>query len=399
MEITVKKIRPAIVKLSNIIHFEVRFFRNERLFTPGPVEIPEGIRTVLSAQIIHHRTPEFRDAFLEVRDLFKSMLEDDSDNFVFFASSGTGAMEAAVLNFFKRGEKVISVVGGKFGERWSEIARLHGLEVIDLEVEWGKSVDPQMVGELLKKNPDCRGVLIQASESSTGAFHDIKSVGRIVKDSDALLVVDAITALGVYRIVPSLWNIDILVGGSQKAFMLPPGLSMLWFSERARERLFRGSYYFNVSEEVKKQSEGQTSFTPAISLILGLRESLRMLIKEGMEGVERRYRLISQGVITACERLGLKLLAENPSISLTALLPPEGLEAEDIRREMIKMGVRVAGGQGPLKGRIIRISHMGMDYLDMTVALSSLEMALRRLGRDTIPGSGVGAYLEVISAG
>ena len=370
-------------------------FKGERIFTPGPVELPDAIREVLGRQIIHHRTPEFTQAFLETRDLFKKLVGCPEENFVFFASSGTGAMEAAVLNFFREGDKVIAIVGGKFGERWAELGKRWRLDVIELNVEWGKSVDPEKVESLLKENPGCKGVLVQMSESSTGALHDVKTLAEITGKSDTLLVVDAITALGVYDIKPCEWGIDVLVGGSQKAFMLPPGLSMLWFSEKAKERLTGRAYYFDISGELKKQIEGQTAFTPAITLILALRESLNILLSEGMEKVERRYRMMAEGVRRAVQALGMKVFPENPTISLTAVLP-NGLDADILRKEMLKMGVRVAGGQGKLKGKIFRISHMGMDLLDMPVVLSALELALKRLGKDVKLGSAVGAYLEAI---
>ena len=376
----------------------MRPFKGERIFTPGPVEIPDRIREVLGRQIIHHRTPEFRESFLETRDLFKRMLDCGEDNFVFFSSSGTGAMEAAVLNFFEEGDKVIAVVGGKFGERWAELGKKYGLKVIEHEVEWGKSVDPEAVEKLLKENPDCKGVLVQASESSTGVYHDVISLAQLTKDIDTLLVVDAITAMGVYNMKPHEWGLDVVVGGSQKAFMLPPGLSMLWFSEKASDRLTDRSYYFNVKGELKKQKEGQTAFTPAINLILGLREALLMMLEDGMERVEERYILISRGMSKAMEVLGLNVFPENPSISLTTVMP-EKVDSEALRKYMLKLGVRTAGGQGRLKGKIFRISHMGMDLMDMPVAISALEIALDRVGCKVNFGDGVGAYLEVINSG
>ena len=370
-------------------------FKGERVFTPGPVEIPDRIREVLGRQIIHHRTPEFTEAFLETRELFKRLVDCDSENFVFFSSSGTGAMEACVLNFFEEGDKVIAVVGGKFGERWAELGKHWRLKVIEHHVDWGKSVNPEDIEKLLKENPDCKGVLIQMSESSTGAYHDVRAIAELTKDKDTLLVVDAITALGVYDMKPHSWGLDVVVGGSQKAFMLPPGLSMLWFSDKAKDKLTGRAYYFNVGNELKKQVEGQTAWTPAISLILALREALRILLETGMEGVENRYRTISRGMAKASESLGLRLLPENPSISLTTLLPPEGLSADEIRKAMLSEGVRVAGGQGKLKGKIFRISHMGMDVNDMVVALSVLERVLRAKGLKK--ESGVEAFLEEVS--
>ncbi len=373
-------------------------FKGERIFTPGPVEIPDRIREVLGKQIIHHRTKEFTEAFLETRELFKRLVDCPSENFVFFASSGTGAMEAAVLNFFSEGDKVIAVVGGKFGERWSELGKTYGLNVIDLEVEWGKSVDPETVEELLKENPDCKGILVQMSESSTGAYHDVKTLAELTKDRDTLLVVDAITALGVYDMKPHRWGLDVVVGGSQKAFMLPPGLSILWFSEKAEKKLKPRSYYFNVGKESIKQKEGQTAFTPAISLILALKESLEILLEIGMEEVEKKYRKMAQGVREALRNIGCEVFPENPVISLTAAKPPRGLNADDLRKAVLSVGVRLAGGQGKLKGKIFRISHMGMDYLDTVQALSAIEIALKNLGFNLKYGEAVGKYLEVISS-
>ena len=373
-------------------------FKGERIFTPGPVEIPDRVREVLGKQIIHHRTEEFKEAFLETRKLFKKLVDCTSENFVFFASSGTGAMEAAVQNFFKEGEKVIAIVGGKFGERWSELGKTWGLNVIDINVEWGKSVDINEVEEVLNKNPDCKGILVQMSESSTGAYHDVKELAKLTKDRETLLVVDAITALGVYNIKPHEWGIDVLVGGSQKAFMLPPGLSMLWFSEKAERFLNDRAYYFNVKKEVEKQKEGQTAFTPAISLILALREALEILLEVGMEEVERKYKVMSEGVRKALESIGCKIFPENPVISLTAVLPPKGINADELRKKALSMGVRFAGGQGKLKGKIFRISHMGMDYLDMVYALSAVELSLKELGYKVELGKGVGEYLSFVSS-
>ncbi len=375
----------------------MRSFKGERIFTPGPVEIPDRIREVLGRQIIHHRTEEFKNAFLETRELFKQFVDCDSENFVFFASSGTGAMEASVLNFFNEGDKVIAVVGGKFGERWAELGYRWKLNVIEHHVEWGKSVDPEDIESLLKEHPNCKGILIQMSESSTGAYHDVRKIAELIRDRDTLLVVDAITALGAYNIKPHEWGIDVIVGGSQKAFILPPGLSMLWFSEKAEKRLTDRAYYFNVKEELKKQVEGQTAWTPAISLILALREALFILLEQGMEEVERRYRTISEGVRKAVEAIGLRIFPENPSISLSAILPPETLSADSIRKEMLKLSIRVAGGQGKLKGKIFRISHMGMDIMDMVTALSALELSLNKLGFKVELGRGIGAYLEVVA--
>ncbi len=374
--------------------------RKERLFTPGPVQIPERVLKVLGEPIIHHRTPEFKEIFLYTRELFKRLVDSVSENFVYFASSGTGAMEAAVVNFFRPGEKVVVINAGKFGERWAQIANTYGLEVVELKYEWGKSADIDQLKETLDKNPDAKGVLFQISETSTGVYHDYKAIGELCRDRDCLVVADAITALGVYNIKPEEEGIDILIGGSQKALMLPPGLATLWFSERAEKRLNRDipKYYFDVAKEVKKQREGSTAYTPAVSLIIGLRESLEMLLEEGMEKVEKRHRLMSEATRAAVESLGLKVFPENPAISVTAVYSEE---AEPIRKEMLRLGVRTAGGQDHLKGKLFRISHMGyLDTLDHLSAIGALEMALAKLrGDGSLLGVGVKAFQQKVMEG
>lgn len=363
----------------------------ERIFTPGPVELPERVRSVLGKQIIHHRTEEFRRAFLEVRELFKRLLDEPSDNFVFFASSGTGAMESAVLNFFREGDSVLVINGGKFGERWLKLSQHWGLKPVEYKVEWGESADPDRVKSLLKENPSCKGVLFQISETSTGAYHPAREIGAICREFDVLCVADAITALGVYNIKPSSWGIDVLIGGSQKGFLLPPGLSTLWFSERAEKSLVERAFYFSIKKELSKQKDGQTAWTPAISLILAMKESLEMLLEEGMEKVEKRHRAVSEGTLQALEVLGLQRFAEKPSISVSAV---SSERAEDIRRELLKLRIRVAGGQDQLKGKIFRISHMGVDPKDGLMVIGMIEVVLKRLGFEVNLGEGVKAYSQ-----
>ncbi len=371
--------------------------RKERLFTPGPVQIPERVLKVLGEPIIHHRTPEFKEIFLYTRELFKRLVDSVSENFVYFASSGTGAMEAAVVNFFKPGDKVVVINAGKFGERWVQIATLYGLKVVELSYGWGKSVDLDQLKETLDKNPDTKGVLFQISETSTGAYHDYKAIGELCKERECLAVADAITALGVYNIKPEEEGVDVLIGGSQKALMLPPGLSVLWFSEKAASRINKEipKYYFDVAKEAKKQREGTTAYTPAVSLILGLRESLEMLLEEGMENVEKRHRLMSEATRAAVEALGLKVFPENPAISVTAVYTED---AEHIRKELLKLGIRTAGGQDHLKGKLFRISHMGyLDLLDHLSAVGALEIVLSELKKDpTLLGKGVSAFQKKV---
>lgn len=365
----------------------------ERLFTPGPVELPERVRQALGRQIIHHRTQEFKEAFMEVRNLFKRLLDEPSDNFVFFASSGTGAMEASILNFFKEGEKVLVINGGKFGERWLKLAKHWGLNPVEYRVELGASADPERVEELLKEHTDCKGVLFQISETSTGAYHPAKEIGKLCQERGVLCVADAITALGVYYIKPSEWGLDVVVGGSQKGFLLPPGLSVLWFSQKAERNLCERAFYFSVKKELSKQKEGQTAWTPAISLILALKEALELLLEEGMEQVEKRHRAVSEGTLRAVEVLGLERFAQKPALSVSAV---RSERSEDIRKELLRMGIRVAGGQEELKGKIFRISHMGVDPKDGLMLVGALEVVLKRLGFPVELGLGTKAYSQTL---
>jgi aspartate aminotransferase-like enzyme len=365
----------------------------ERIFTPGPVELPERVRQVLGKQIIHHRTEEFRTAFLEVRELFKRFLDEPSDSFVFFASSGTGAMESAVLSFFEEGDKVLVINGGKFGERWLKLSQHWGLRPVEYKVPWGESADPEAVERLLKENPDCRGVLLQVSETSTGAYHPTPEIGKLCQDRDVLCVADAITALGVYNIKPSEWAVDVLIGGSQKGFLLPPGLSILWFSQKAERSLKERAFYFSIKRELSKQREGQTAWTPAISLILALKESLEILLEEGMERVEKRHRALSEGTLKAVQALGLEKFAKIPSLSVSAI---SSSRAEEIRKELLRLGIRVAGGQDELKGKIFRISHMGVDPKDGLMLAGMLEVALKRLGLPVEMGQAVRSYTQTL---
>lgn len=329
---------------------------SEKLFTPGPVEIPEEIRTILGSQIIHHRTSEFKEAFLSTRALFKKLLNSESDNFVFFASSGTGAMEASVLNFFKEGDKVLVLNGGKFAERWIELCKTYNLDVIDFKVEWGHTYDKESLEKAITN--DVKGVFIQISETSTGTYHEPSFIGNLLKNKDTILIADAITALGTYDLKPEKIGIDILVGGSQKSFMLPPGLSMLWFSEKAKKYLAPKGYYFNITKELKKQIEGQTAYTPAIPIILGLKKSLEIILEEGIQSIEKKTKAISKATIKTFESIGFNAFSKNPAISVSAIETPN-LDAEEFRKKLLSLGIRTAGGQDKLKGKIFRISHMG----------------------------------------
>lgn len=371
----------------------------ERLFTPGPVPLPPQVIKALGQQIIHHRTPEFTNIFLETRQNLQKLLNTQRD-VLMFASSGTGAMEACIVNFFSVGDKVLVINAGKFGERWRDLGKSFGLDVIDYQIEWGKTYAPEEVEKIAKENPDIKGILVQHSETSTTTLHDLKFLADISnKLEDCLLVVDGITSVGVYKVFPEEIGIDLLITGSQKALMLPPGLSVLYYSQKAEKRLEKSNlpkYYFSVKAESKKQAKGQTAYTPAISLIIALNESLKMILSEGLDSLEKRHAVLAEMTREAMKELGLKLLSESPSNSATGVFTPEGIDADAFRKELQKIGVRVAGGQDHLKGKIIRIAHMGyFDYLDMIEVISAIEIGLYKMGYNIELGKGVKKAQEI----
>ncbi len=371
----------------------------ERLFTPGPVPLPPQVIKALGQQIIHHRTPEFTKTFLEVREKLQKVLKTERE-VLMFASSGTGAMEASVLNFFRKGDRVLIINAGKFGQRWKELAETFELKVIDYEIEWGKTYDKERVLQIVGEFSDIKGILVQHSETSTTTLHDINFLADISKKlDDCILVVDGITSVGVYEVYPDEIGIDVLVTGSQKALMLPPGLAILYYSEKAEKRLSTSNipkYYFDVAKEAKKQAKGQTAYTPAINLIIALNESLNLMLDEGIENLAKRHAVMAEATREAVKEIGLKLLSESPANSATGVYAPAGINADDLRKELLKVGFRVAGGQDHLKGKIFRIAHMGyFDFMDMVQVIAGLEMALSKIGFDVELGKGVKKAQEI----
>ncbi len=372
----------------------------ERLFTPGPVPLPPEVIKALGQQIIHHRTPEFTKAFMEVREKLKRLLKTERAP-VMFASSGTGSMEAAVTNFFRRGDRVLVINAGKFGQRWRDLAKTFELKVVDYEIEWGKTYDRERILEIIGEFPDIKGILVQHSETSTTTLHDVNYLAEVCKKlDDCILVVDGITSIGVYEVYPEEIGIDVLVTGSQKALMLPPGLSILWFSEKAEERLEKsdiGKYYFSVLSEVKKQEKGQTAYTPAINLILALNESLNLILEEGLPQLARRHEVMAKATREALKEIGLKLLSESPANSATGAYAPAGIDADEFRKVLLKLGFRVAGGQDHLKGKIFRIAHMGyFDVMDIVQVIAGVEFALEKIGYTVEIGKGVRKAQEIV---
>ena len=371
------------------------------LFSPGPTMLPPEVVLKMAEPIMHHREPEFEKVFAEVREGLKSLFQTKNEVLV-FTSSETGAMEASVSNLLSKGDKALVVRAGKFGERWGEICKAYGVEFIPIDVEWGRAVDPRRIQEVLTSEPSIRAVYTQATETSTGVVHPIREIGEVLRRyHETLLVVDAITGIGVFDMPMDKWGLDVVISGSQKALMLPPGLAFAALSEKAWtfvERSNLPKYYFDFKREMKAIQKNQSAYTPAISLLVGLRESLRLIRQEGLAQVFRRHETLARATRAAVKALGLDLFApERPSPALTAVKVPEGIDGlklQDLFFE--KFGITVAEGQDRAKGKIIRIAHLGYyDRLDMVMVISALEMLLREMGYRFELGKGVKAAEEV----
>lgn len=366
------------------------------LLTPGPTPLPPEICKAMAQPIIHHRTPQFQAVLKKVTEGLKYVFQTKNDVFI-FASSGTGVMEAAVANLLSGGDTVITVQGGKFGERWTEICRAYGIFTEIIVVEWGKAVDPQEIEKRLKVNPKIKAVFSTLCETSTGVTNDIEAIGKIVKNFAAVLVVDAISGLGAIDLETDAWSVDICVSGSQKGLMLPPGLAFISVSGKAWEKINLSQcpkYYFDLKLAKKALDNIDTPFTPAISLVIALNEALKMIEQDGLENIFRRHRKMAQATRQAMEALGLELFAPTAASDVvTAVKVPLGIDGEKLVKTMRdKYGVTIAGGQAELKGKIFRIAHLGfIEELDIIAGISCLEKVLAQMGYKFDLGTGVKA--------
>ena len=372
------------------------------LLTPGPVAVPSEIMVEMARPLIHHRTSEFEAIFERVREGLKQVFQTENEVFI-LAASGTGAMEGAIVNTLCAGDKVVVVNGGKFGERWGKIARAYGLEVDEIKVEWGTAVSPEIIEEKLKNDPSIRAVLVQASETSTGVKHPTEKIAAITaKRDDVLLIVDGITAVGVFSLPFDELGIDVLVGGSQKAFMLPPGLSFATMSEKAWEFNKTSDlprFYLNFADYLKNAEKNTTPWTPAVTLIVGLGKVIEGFMEEGMENIYKKRQLMSLATREALGAINIDLFTtDEASPALTVGVAPEEIGAKKIISELqAKFGMTVAGGQDHAKGKIFRVSHIGdVDRNDMVAFVSALESVLDSLGHDFASGAGVSKVSEIL---
>ena len=374
----------------------------KRLMTPGPVPVPPDALMAMARSMIHHRTEEFERVMTEVTHGLKYVFRTRND-VIILSSSSTGAMESSVVNLLSPGDHALVIGGGKFGERWAEICGAYNIEFHFIDVEWGKPVDIERVREKLESDPFIKCVYSTLCETSTGVVHDIKSLGAIVRTfEDTLLVVDAVSGLGAVNIQTDNWHVDVVVSGSQKGLMSPPGLAFISLSEAAWAAVEESKlpkYYFDLKAARKSLSKNQTPFTCSVSLILALRESLAQIKREGIRNVLSRHARLAQATRAGVNALGLELFAKaSPSNAVTAVTVPEGVDGKALIKLIDeKYGVTFAGGQDELSGKIFRIAHLGnCDDLDIVASISALEMALSDMGYVMSLGAGVRAVEQVL---
>ncbi|NPV83840.1 MAG: alanine--glyoxylate aminotransferase family protein [Candidatus Aminicenantes bacterium] len=374
------------------------------LLSPGPTPVPESVLSVAAEPIIHHRTPEFSKIFMEVTEGLKYVFGTKEDVYI-LAASGTGAMETAVINTLSPGDKVITINGGKFGERWGNICRAFGLDTKEIVLPWGEDFSPEQLAEEIKKNPGVKAIFTTLSETSTGAIFDIKGFGEVVAATEAILVVDGISGLGATACHMDDWKIDILVTGSQKSFMIPPGLAYLAFSPKAWKLVETSKlpkFYFDIKKYRKNLEKQTTPWTPAVSLIIQQKKALDIIRNMGLDNLLRHHQILGDATRAAVKAIGLELLAKKPGNILTAVKTPAGVDGNKLVKTMqSKYMAYISNAQEPHKGEFFRIAHLGyMGGFDIITALSALEMTLLDLGYDKFQaGASVAAAQKILREG
>ncbi|HEY7869458.1 MAG TPA: alanine--glyoxylate aminotransferase family protein, partial [Methylomirabilota bacterium] len=372
------------------------------LMAPGPTPVPSNVLLAMAQPVLHHRTPEYEALFIEVRAGLKRLFQTGQD-VIPFTSSGTGALEAAVCNTLSAGDTVLVLRAGKFGERWEEICRTYGVTVVPMEAPFGHTVSAEVVAETLRRHPHAKAVLMQHSESSTGVLHDVRGIAAVTRGTDAILIADAVSSLGIADLRMDEWGVDVVVSGSQKGLMLPPGLSFCALSDKAWGHVKASrlpKYYFDITAERKFVARNECRFTPAVSIVVGLREVLKMLEVEGLPNVFRRHERLARATRSGAEALGLELFAKaHPSPALTAVVAPRGIDSEAVLSTYsTSHNITIAGGQGEMKGQVFRLGHMGyVGDFDVVTALAALEQVLAELGHPVDFGASVRAAQKVLA--
>ena len=369
-----------------------------RLFTPGPTDVPPEVLNEMAKPIFHHRTERFRSMFADVNAGLKKILRTANDVLT-LAGSGTAGMEAAIACVVPRDKKVLVANGGKFGERWVKVAKVYGLDVDEVELEWGTALQPELVRDKLASG-NYGAVITVYSETSTATACDLEAIGKVVGQTDVLLLADCITAAGALPLETDGWGIDVVGAGSQKALMLPPGLATVAVSEKAwkaADAIDPPCFYLNLKAYRKSVAKDDTPYTPAVTLIRGMQVAVDMINAVGIETVWARTALLAKATRAAAEAIGLKVFSRQPSDSVTGLLYPDGVDDSFRKKLQTKYGCSIAGGQEHLKGKLCRISHLGyVDPLETIGLLAAIEYCLADCGASVDVGSGVAAATEVL---
>lgn len=382
-----------------LVNRERDTMQKKYLMTPGPTPVPAEVLLAQARPMIHHRTPDFSAIFMECIEGLKEVFETEKSDVLILSCSGTGAMESSFANCFCAGDTVIVARNGKFGDRMVQLAKAYGLEVVDLAYEWTETVKPADIEKALADNHGARGVVVVQSETSSGVLSDVEAIGAIVRGyEDCVFIVDSITGIGAVPCKTDEWGLDVVMTGSQKGLMLPPGLAALTVSPKAwkaYERSTLPKYYFDWMKYKKSIDKETTPFTPPVSLIIGLAESLKMMREEGIDNVIARHSRLAEATRKGCEALGMKLFApaDGRGSAVTPVWVPEGVDGKAIVKIMKdKYGVTIAGGQDDYAGRIFRVGHLGyFGEFDIITTLAALEMTLVGLGYQFERGAGIKA--------
>jgi serine---pyruvate transaminase len=375
-------------------------FTKQYLMTAGPTPVPPAVSQAMAAPMLYHRAPAFDELYERVLSKLPSVFRTSNDVLA-FASSGSGAMESAVANLVRPGDKVLTCAAGKFGERWIQLGEAYGGDLVRYEPGWGERLDPAEIDRLLGSNPEIKVAFATLSETSTGIVHDVQAIAEVAKRHDAILAVDAVSGLGATELRQDEWGVDVVVAGSQKALMCPPGLAFASVSPRAleyAESRAGGRYYFDWGRTAKSQRKGASPFTPAVSLFLGLDVALNLIEQEGLDDVMARHQLLARATRAGVVAMGLELFGDpdERSTVVTAVELPDDIDGGKVPGGLRKLGITANGGQDHLKGRILRIAHCGyFGAFDIITSLAGLEMVLDQLGRDVEHGAGPGAAQKV----
>ncbi|MFN0159400.1 MAG: pyridoxal-phosphate-dependent aminotransferase family protein [Bacteroidota bacterium] len=374
----------------------------KRLFTPGPTPVPESVMLRMAEPIIHHRNPEFQEILTRVHQDLKYVFQT-TQPVLTLTCSGTGGVEATFVSLFSPGDTIIAVNGGKFGERWVKMPQAFGLNVVEVKVPWGKSIQADQLQEVLKKTPTAKAVYLTHSETSTGTATDVKTMAQIIRQhSDALVCVDGITAVGAHEMRFDEWGIDVCVTGSQKGLMIPPGLAFVAVSARAIKAMETAKlpkYYFDLRKALKSHEKNDTPWTPAVSLIIGLDVALQMIRAEGIENIWVRHKRLATALRHGFEAMGMKMFSDSPSYAVTPVWVPEGVEWKAFNKTLkMDNGITIAGGQDEYTGKIFRVSHLGYyDDLDMITVIAAIERTLMKQGFAFTVGSGIAATHKALA--